>query len=174
MGRELHALLRSVFYTGSSAGNAPDRVFLSVVPACGSVRGSHPWFPPVVPTHISATKVNERFAHPLLDWDQVHPCGNHVPTLEHSLHRAALILSIASFSLSSTLSPLPMTNPSARSLVRLVRASLRLANDSVESLTTSQLLAIQHELRGALAIVDRKIKDNQRSPGGFSSNVRHG
>ena len=62
-----------------------------------------------------------------------------------------------------------MTNPPARSLVRLVRASLRVVNDSMESLTTSQLLAIQHELRGALAVVDRKIKenDNQRPSGKF-------
>lgn len=66
-----------------------------------------------------------------------------------------------------------MADQSARSLVKLVRASLRLANGSVESLTTSQLLAIQHELRGTLAIVDRKIKENQRPSGRFCWNVLH-
>lgn len=143
-------------------------------PGTPLTRSSCPRLLSVVPAHISATRANECFAHLLLDSDQVRPHGYHVPTLTRSLYRTALTLSIASFSLSSTLFPLPMTDPSAHSLVRLVRASLRLANDSVESLTTSQLLAIQHELRGALVVVDRKIKDNQRPSGKFCWNVQHG
>ena len=56
-----------------------------------------------------------------------------------------------------------MANPSAslpaRSLVQAVRASLKLANGSVDSLDISQLLALQHELHKTLGIIGEKLSD---------------
>jgi len=61
-----------------------------------------------------------------------------------------------------------MTDSSARSLIQVVRASLRLAEDSVNSLTTSQLLALQARLRETLRIVGNKIQEDERSNPGES------
>ena len=62
----------------------------------------------------------------------------------------------------------------ARSLVRAVRASLRVANESVDSLDLSQLLAIRDNLRETLGIIDGKIRDGERAAaaGRFSQEVR--
>ena len=155
MGRELHASSHRVFIPGRQLG----------MPL---TRSSCPWFPPV---HIS-NEGNRMFRSPPFGLGPGAPSRQSCPNADTLVAPGGVCLIDRITSLSSTFSPLPMANPSARSLVRLVRASLRLVNDSVESLTTSKLLAVQYELRGALAIVDRKIKDNQRPSGRFFWNVR--
>jgi len=54
-------------------------------------------------------------------------------------------------------------------LVRAVGASLKLANESVNSLDDSQLFAMRSKLRESLKIVNRKISDNKKTaPGGLA------
>jgi len=54
-----------------------------------------------------------------------------------------------------------MVDPSTRSLVRAVRASLRLANHSAVRLSTSELLAIRAGLQETLVCIDGQIRENQ-------------
>jgi len=55
-----------------------------------------------------------------------------------------------------------MADPSgsfpAQSLIGAISASLRLVNESVDSLTASQLLAIQRKLHETLRIIDGKVQ----------------
>jgi len=164
MGREVHAPSHRVLYTRATARNTPDKKFCLWLLSVGHAR-------------ISATKVIKCFAHPLLGLIPGAPSRLSCPNADTLVAPGGThLIDCINFPLVHPLPWLPMSNPPARSLVRLVRASLRLVNDSTESLTTSQLLAIQHELRGALAAVCRKIKDNdnQRPSGKFFWNVQHG
>jgi hypothetical protein len=54
----------------------------------------------------------------------------------------------------------------AHLLVKAIQASLRLANESVDSLNISQLLAMQIKLYKTLGIVDQKIRDNEKTISG--------
>lgn len=46
--------------------------------------------------------------------------------------------------------------------------SLRLADESVDSLTSSQLLALQFKLGETFNIIDAKIRDREKSTSGVS------
>ena len=101
---------------------------------------------PQIPARVSARR-------------RIYPSGNHLPTRAPSLHGAVAFLSIASSSLSHTHSSTSMTDASALSLVRAVRASLKLAGDSADLLNFSQLSAIQAGLCDTLKIIDKHIEE---------------
>lgn len=76
------------------------------------------------------------------------------------------------FALSFSISLMTDSSPTARAITRSAQASLRLVSSSTGLLSLSQLLAMEFELRGTLAIVSGQIQ--AELSGVFPKNVpRH-
>jgi len=146
-----------MFYAGLKAECVPGLCFSTFL-ACGS------WL--WIPTRSSVPSENLCLIHLFLGQFCISLHGNHVPTDAFVLQaRFSLIDRAISLPRSSLHRTMP-DPPSSCSLIRAISASLRLTNESLDSLTTAQLLGVQCKLHEMIGIIDDKIQDRQSPTSG--------